>query len=175
MAYAGTVKLGEIVISYECENCGTQDSYSQAFGGKYTDQRGNYIGPTIAGENRAALIERLQAQKARVLESYDGIDTRKCPSCHQYQSWMHSSLLDRKIALWCAAVVAAVCIALSVAVVWTNSSWGELPGYLFYFGLGGLVIWFITYGIVGAIFRRKEKTAGKPILKNPPVLIWNAA
>lgn len=174
MAYAGTVRLGEIVVSYECENCGTRDSYSQTFAGNYSNQRGNYIGPRIAAENRAALIERLQAEKARIFESYDGIDTRRCPSCHQYQPWMGSSLLDRKIALWCAAVVAAGCIALSVAVVWKNSSWGDLAGYLFYFGLGGLVVWFIAIGIVRAIFRRKEKTASKSTLKKPPVLTWNA-
>jgi hypothetical protein len=144
------------------------------FEGNYSNQTGNYVGPRIAAENRAGLIERLQAQKASIFESYDGIDTRRCPHCHQYQSWMHSSLLDRKIALWCAVVVAAACIALSVAVVWKNSSWGDLPVYLFYFGLGGLVVWFIAFGIVRAIFRRKEKTASKSILKKPPVLIWEA-
>ena len=175
MAHAGTVKLGQIAISYECENCGTPDSYSQAFEGDYGDQRGNYIGPTIAAENRAALIERLQAQKARVLESYAGIDTRKCPTCHQYQSWMRSSLQDRKIALWCAIAVAAACIALSLAVAWMNSSWGDFPGYLLYFGLGGVVVWFIVTAIVGSAFRRRQQTAGKVAVKKPPVLTWIAA
>jgi len=47
MAYAGTVRLGEIVVSYECENCGTRDSYSQTFAGNYSNQRGNYIGPSL--------------------------------------------------------------------------------------------------------------------------------
>jgi hypothetical protein len=37
-----------------------------------------------------------------------------------------------------------------------------------------LVVWFIAIGIVRAIFRRKEKTASKPTLEKPPVLIWNA-
>ena len=175
MAYAGTVKLGEIVISYECENCGTPDSYIQVLGGDYSNQKSNYIGPGIAAENRASLIETLQKRKINIFQSYDEIKVRKCPHCHHHQSWMHNSLLNRKIDLWTGGLVAAICVYLAISQVWQKFSWGTLFGGLIGFGFVGILVWLFVDLIVKLIFRRKKKTASELNLKRPPVLIWKAA
>jgi hypothetical protein len=175
MAYAGTVMLGEIVISYECENCGTQDSYSQVLAGDYTDQKSNYIGPRIAAENRESLIETLQKRKINIFQSYDEIKVRKCPHCQHHQSWMHNSLLNRKIDLWTGVLAAASCVFLLISEVWQKFSWSTLFDGLIGYGFIGLLVWFIVNLIIKRIFRSKKKTASEMNLKRPPVLIWKTA
>lgn len=171
---AGTVRCGSIAIRYVCEACDKEDHYVQKLEADYSDQRGNYKGPLIEAENRAAAIQRLTERKEKVLASYEEVELRKCPGCGRWQSWMANSLWRRGVLLKVAGLAVVAWLVLSAVVFITGPDTGDRLGQavglsvavLFFVGIAAVVL----YAALTTWLKGPRVDAAR--LSRPPTMAW---
>jgi hypothetical protein len=172
----GTIDLGVINITYECEKCGTQDNFQIKLRTYYSNVRGNRIGPGVLLESKYAAEKELWARKDYLLNSNEGI-VRACPKCGRTQSWMSEAQIKRNAVwiFWGLFSLPFMLVGLALKIPWSSEDYANVFGSIMCLSMIYLLVLLLLkqkiIDLVENYFREAKEEDG--LVKNTPVKEWS--